>query len=485
MSIREGFPSKYLLEVEFHKLNLNFGDPFAKIFIGVSTPHEKKRISKYPVAKKETIINEIIPLNIILFEKSMNKYNDMMINIEVLLLKKDNQRRFVGDIEFNLADLAPKASKSTFEETQTIILSNSSHYNGKLTLTIKLFYQSKKQMRSLSQSNKFVQEQEITEELFFEENRKESTKKAASPQKHYIEMNRESLNLESDTHSQENFPHSEIKKKTAREERISLLETHSDHFHQEVSEEIIARITSQKEIQTDENFENVLENEKKAEELQQKIMDLEEILLKKEKELEIMENDRDSNKKNVKLLEEKISIFEKSIQSELEAKEVRISEFNEEKNKIIRQLENEKIDLHQINDKLSSDLKKNREKEIEVSQKIKNAEILIEEYKENIAELQKKINDDKMQKIMDEKELENLKKELKNMQDYNENLKKQITNKEKKLAELEENNTKIQEDFIKNKQKMADILNIVFEKGGPDLMEEIETSMGLTDSNLN
>lgn len=485
MSIREGFPSKYLLELEFHKLNLNFGDPFAKIFISVSTPLEKKGISKCPAAKKETIINEIIPLSITLFEKSMNKYNDMMINIEVLLLKKDNQKRFVGDIEFNLADLAPKASKSTFEVIQTIILNNSSHYNGKLTLTTKLFYQSKKQMRSLSQSNKFVQEQKISEELFFEENRKENTKKAGSPKKQYMEINRESLNLENDTHSQESFPYSEIKKKPTREERISLLETHSDHFHEEVSGEIIARVTSQKEIQTDENFEKFGENEKKTEELQQQIKIFEEVLLKKQKELEIMEEERDSCKKNEKILEEKLNLIEKTIQIQLQEKDLTISELNEEKNKVIRHLENEKIELCGLNNKLSTELNKFREKESEFNQKIKSLESLIEDYKKNIVKLQEKINEDKMQKIMDEKDLENFKKELKNLEDYNENLKKQITNKEKKLEELEQANAEIQENFVKNKQKLAEILNIVFEKGGPDLMEEIETSLGLADSSLN
>ena len=60
MNIREGFPSKFQLDFLFQKISLNFGDPFARLSLIVNILTEKKSISKFPVAKKETTFNEAI-----------------------------------------------------------------------------------------------------------------------------------------------------------------------------------------------------------------------------------------------------------------------------------------------------------------------------------------------------------------------------------------------------------------------------------------
>jgi chromosome segregation ATPase len=70
-----------------------------------------------------------------------------------------------------------------------------------------------------------------------------------------------------------------------------------------------------------------------------------------------------------------------------------------------------------------------------------------------------------------------LKEDVKKLEEHRENLKKELLRKDGKIIELEENLKNLQVKYVKTKEEVADIVNLVFEKGGLELMEEIEGYM--------
>lgn len=72
-------------------------------------------------------------------------------------------------------------------------------------------------------------------------------------------------------------------------------------------------------------------------------------------------------------------------------------------------------------------------------------------------------------------ELQKKQENIKYLEEYNENLKKQLKNKEEKIDFVENNLNSLQCDYVKNKQELAEVINLIYEKGDSDLMEEIES----------
>lgn len=72
-------------------------------------------------------------------------------------------------------------------------------------------------------------------------------------------------------------------------------------------------------------------------------------------------------------------------------------------------------------------------------------------------------------------ELQKKHENIKYLEEYNENLKKQLKNKEEKIEFVENNLNSLQCDYVKNKQELAEVINLIYEKGDSDLMEEIES----------
>ena len=70
-----------------------------------------------------------------------------------------------------------------------------------------------------------------------------------------------------------------------------------------------------------------------------------------------------------------------------------------------------------------------------------------------------------------------LKEDVKKLEEHRENLKKELMRKDGKILELEESLRNLQGKYVKTKEEVADIVNLVFEKGGLELMEEIEGYM--------
>ncbi len=70
-----------------------------------------------------------------------------------------------------------------------------------------------------------------------------------------------------------------------------------------------------------------------------------------------------------------------------------------------------------------------------------------------------------------------LKEDLKKLEEHRENLKKELNRKEAKINELEEIVKNLQMKYVKTKEDVADIINLIFEKGGTELMEDIEGFM--------
>ena len=546
MNFREGFPSKFQLELVLHKMHLNFGDPFGKICITVSVGNDKKSIIKYPAAKKETIISEIITFNPTLYECSVNKFHDSLAHVEVLLLKRENQR-FVGDFNINLADLAKNVNQSRFEETKILDLNNSSHYNGKLDLTIKLFYQTKKQNRSSShtafESKEDVKENFINPTRFRNE----------SPKRAIFNSNENPLEINIPVEIAENGRPScySEKKNRSSDPRIPIMELENYHFHdnnilkekkeqfvqteeEEINKEKMHRFnennnnilkekietfmqTEQEEIlnfnknlnekiesfmQTDEecpkNFqEGINEEIKKKNEIYEQLllekeniindnmkrMELaEQLLFEKENKIKAIEEDLVKNQHNEIILMEKIKAIENNLKEERENREHKILDLTEENSKISKIFDQEKLSYLKKHSSLMEDLDAQRKKETSYQKNIRNLENSLEEMKATLSTLQKKYIDECRDKVMEEKQIENKRNEMKNLESYNENLKKQMVNKEKKLNEVEEINSILQEEFLKCKQKLADVINLLFEKGGTDLMESVEALLELDSS---
>lgn len=448
---REGFPYKFLLHLNFNQVILNFGDPFARILLTVSIDSQTKTITRYPIAKKETLINEIISFELVLHQFSIHKFHDSSAHIEVLLIKKDNQKRFVGDYNVNLAEIAHKVNKSTsFEELRIVDLNNSSHYNGKLQFWINLIHQTKKQTRSLSQTHFELRQVSPIKEM---KEKVEKLKKAG------IKNNENDFQL--------NITSKEHEKIDIKERANSFAGNDQNNEEFEFTNE-----KPEKEIQTLFEFEKyILEKEEQM----KKMKEIEEI---KEREINIIKEELSKSQENQKLMLENIKNLEDSLQ-EVIGKNRKDSCLNEENEILITKLQEDNNALKIKNESLSNELEKSIKIEENDEKTIETLKNSIEQYKEKTKELIEKLDDALREKANGGIEIETMKNEHKNLQLFNENLKKQITNKEKKLSELEEINVKLQEDFLRNKQKLADVLNLIFDKGAIDLMEDIEKLMGL------
>jgi len=472
MNVCEGFPSKFQIDFFFIKSYLNFGDPFAKMSVTMTLNNEKKSLVKLPIAKKETTLSEQISFIPTLYECPVNKFNDCIAQIEVNLLKKENQKRFVGDFQLNLAEYAPKANKKVFEDTQTVDLNNSSHYNGKLSFTIKMSYQMKKQIRSLSHNS--FENKEIIPNI-----RTESPKRAISNIK-YVD-NR--LSEQSD-HKPEPIYEEKKKQRRSPDPRISIMDLENnlefEAFHA-VQSEKIEKI--EKEMQTEEiaiNFceesnNNNVNNIILEEEINKRMHSSEQIVKEKENNIKALSEELAQSQNSEKVLLEKVKELEFSLKTELETKDEKILALTEEKNKIQQSYDQEKVDFLKKYNTLMEDLDKQMKKENQFQKNIR----ILEKSKTNISKLQVIFEEEHMGKVMNEKEIENMRIEHKNLEQYNENLKKQIGNKEKKLNELEESSSRLQEDYVKIKQKLAEVMNLIFEKGGSELMESMEALLEL------
>lgn len=137
--------------------------------------------------------------------------------------------------------------------------------------------------------------------------------------------------------------------------------------------------------------------------------------------------------------------------------------------------------VHQLKgfiQKLEGDL---LEKNLEKNEVLKKKDEELKELKKSNALLME--NNTKLQQnlLAYSKEFGNekigLKEELKKVEDHKENLKKELGRKETKIIELESNLKALQQKYIKTKEEVADIINLIFEKGGIELMEEIEGFM--------
>lgn len=503
MNIREGFPSKFQLDFLFQKITLNFGDPFARLSLIATLSTEKKSLLKFPVAKKETVFNEAFSFTPTLFECSVNKFNDCIVNIEVFLLKKENQKRLVGDFSLNLAEYAPKANKRLYEENLTVDLNNSSHYNGKLSFNLKISYQIKKQARSLSHTALSTPQNKEVLPSF----RVESPKKNA-PKNQFFAANR----LSDHSEQQEKEGNYETKsQRLSPNPRVSIMELENcpefDTFNQihlpKESYEKIERGVQTEDDRLEKNEENkrkieeiiVKENNinnleedfrRKVEELEKALTEqenirksFEEALREKEEKIIKISKNLSESQNNEKQLLEKMGILEGTLQGEQDSNKEKIANLTEEKDKIQRILDSEKHEFLKKYNILSEEIDKQMKKEANSQKTIRNLERELEEIKGSMTRFQAKLEEEHMGKVMFEKDMEAVKIEKKTLELYNESLKKQMENKEKKLHEIEENNSKLQEDYVKIKQKMGDVINLVFEKGGAELMEHLELLLEL------
>lgn len=195
----------------------------------------------------------------------------------------------------------------------------------------------------------------------------------------------------------------------------------------------------------------------KSQEIQMKssrISELEEYLNSKEKEIKRLEILLNGQKSELDSLKKEISFLENH-DSEKKDEEI---EFYKEKLKILE---------------LETDYKA---KEYEKSLMQKKEELIL--LKSNISDLLIKISllenqiEEEHQNYQREKI--KMKETMKNLEDHRDNLIKQLSNKNLKITELEENINDLQAKYIKSKENIGQMVNLIFERDNPQLMENVE-----------
>lgn len=206
-----------------------------------------------------------------------------------------------------------------------------------------------------------------------------------------------------------------------------------------------------------------------------------------------LEQDASSLLKEKTSLEEKInslkeennnySLTIKNLKQDLEGKNQQIEEINKKQ----MDLKNEYLNLkdkqpnlmnrNQINDLFSDNFRQMKQLEVQFNQFQEqisqgNEEILQKENRyfeeENLIS---KMNEEIPEKTIEKNKLQDVLNELEREVQL---LMNELTEKDKKKIEMMEITMAHQDGYVKTKQDIADIFNLVFEKGGDDLMDELE-----------
>ena len=180
--------------------------------------------------------------------------------------------------------------------------------------------------------------------------------------------------------------------------------------------------------------------------------------------------------------------------SELGQTAQELNKISEEKNTKIQEMNKKQMDLKneylnlkskqpnsvnssKINDMFSDNYRRQKELEVQLSTLTRqiedgNSEILRREnnffeQEGGIDHLKTQIEEKKEEKLVYQDKLKQLQEEV-------EFMKTELPKKEEKKREFMELTMAHQDGYVKTKQDIADIFNLVFEKGGDELMDELD-----------
>lgn len=254
-----------------------------------------------------------------------------------------------------------------------------------------------------------------------------------------------------------------LQSKTELEEKYSLIQ--SEKASLETKNQSLSLQNSQLR-----NFQLQIHKdlEIKSQEIQMKssrISELEEYLSSKEKEIKRLEILLNGQKGEVDSLKKEISFLENN---NCEKKDEEI-EFYKEKLKIL---------------------------ELETDYKAKEYEKSLSQKKEELSLLKSNISDLIIKNSLLENQIEEehqsyqkekikMKESIKNLEEHKDNLIKQLSNKNLKINELEENINDLQAKYIKSKENIGQMVNLIFEKENPQLMETVEGFLDSRKQSLN
>lgn len=187
----------------------------------------------------------------------------------------------------------------------------------------------------------------------------------------------------------------------------------------------------------------------------------------KTEEMKVLLEEKQSE---VKRLEDLASGLQKEllfIRKELTEKSPLTYNKEEEIEELKGQIEKLEIDINEKNNEKSEILRKKEEEFKELKKANENLMENNTKLQQNLLAYAKEFSNEKT----------SLKDDVRKLEEHKDNIRKEIGRKEVKIQELEENLKNLQAKFVKTKEEVADIVNLVFEKGGAELMEEIEGYM--------
>lgn len=144
---------------------------------------------------------------------------------------------------------------------------------------------------------------------------------------------------------------------------------------------------------------------------------------------------------------------------------------------IQEKIENSNKDLQSKLTDLNQDINQYKDKTNELTIENQNLSNSIQTLKENLAHLENLKNENSELSIKNKELFDKTKnsyEKIIELENYNKQLKKEIQTKEGRLSEMEDLYNILQRDFVKTKQELADTINLIFDKGSSDIMEELE-----------
>lgn len=123
---------RFQFDVSFHKLELILANPLAKVSFTFTIGSQKLESSLRPKASKETILGESLTVNVTLYEDpKRGQFQEKFAAIDVFL-NNSKVSNSIGQIKLDLSQFI-----SGDEFNETLNLSKSIEYQGKLSLSIK------------------------------------------------------------------------------------------------------------------------------------------------------------------------------------------------------------------------------------------------------------------------------------------------------------------------------------------------------------
>lgn len=151
-------PHRFQFEVYFHKLELILANPLAKVSFTFTVGSQKIESTLRPKASKETSLKESLSVQVILYEDpKKSAFQEKFAVIDVFL----NNSKVSNSIGMVKLDLAKYVGGE--EVTESVMLSKSAEYQGKITFVVKSTHLGEDDASGGLEPNDSISQQEFAE----------------------------------------------------------------------------------------------------------------------------------------------------------------------------------------------------------------------------------------------------------------------------------------------------------------------------------